>query len=78
MKKRTKGILICALLAVALEGGLLFAAHQPSNGPNIFTLCVVPFIMLTSAFSGSLGEFVFYLSMFLFFFGVACLGYLGL
>ena len=76
MKKRTKGILICALVAAALEAGLLFAAHQPSNGPDIFTLCVVPFFAFASVFNGSLGDVVFYLSMFLFFFAITFLAYL--
>jgi hypothetical protein len=75
MKKRTKGILICVLVAAVLEAALLLAARQPSNGPNMFTLCVVPFIILTSAFTGTFGEVVFYLSIFFFFFGVTILGY---
>jgi len=76
MKKRSKGILICAVMAAALEAGLLFAEHQPSNGPNVFTLCVVPFFAFASAFIGSLGNVVFYLSMFLFFFVITLLPYL--
>jgi uncharacterized membrane protein YcfT len=76
MKKHSKGILICAVVAAALEAGLLFAAHQPSNGPNIFTLCVVPFFAFASAFHGSLADVVFYTSMFLFFFVITLLPYL--
>ena len=75
MKKHAKGILICVLVAVGLEAALLLAARQPSNGPNIFTLCVVPFIILASPFTGSFGEVAFYLLIFLFFFGVTILGY---
>jgi len=48
------------------KAACFFAAHQPSNGPNIFTLCVVPFFAFASGINGSLGDVVFCLSMFYF------------
>jgi len=76
-EKNTKWILISALVAAVLEACLLFAAHQPSNGPTIFTLFSVPFFMLASACGGSLGEIVFYLSIFYIFFVVTFLAHLA-
>ena len=75
MKKHGKGLLYCALAAAALEAGWLFVAHQPSNGPNLFTLCIVPFFMFASLFSGSLGDVVFYVSIFLAFFAYTSFAY---
>ena len=77
MKKRTKRFLISAVLAVVLTVGLLYLAHQPSNGPNIFTLSTLPFYMIGVLFSGNAhqpSEIPAYLSMYLFFFIIVYAG----
>ena len=69
-----KRCLVSALAAGVLTAGLIYAAQQPSNGPNVFSLCVFPFYMVGVLFSGNIhqpspaGSVV---SMFLFFFAVA-------
>lgn len=50
---------------------LLYLAHQPSNGPNIFTMSVMPFYMVGVLFSGNAhqpSEIPAFISMYLFFF----------
>jgi hypothetical protein len=76
MKKHAKWTLISALVAAVLEASLLFAVRQPSNGPNVFTLCTLPFFVLASACGDNLGGIVFYVSIFLFFFGITYLTHL--
>lgn len=73
MKKRTKRRLMSAELAAMLTVGLFYLAQQPSNGPNIFTLIILPFYMIGVFFSGNLhqpSEIAGYLSMYLFFFAI--------
>jgi hypothetical protein len=71
MKKRTKRCLISSVLAAVLTVALLYLAHQPSSGPNIFTMSILPFYMVGVLFSGNAhlpSEIPAYLSMYLFFF----------
>jgi hypothetical protein len=65
--------LISSVAAALLTASLLYLAHQPSNGPNIFTISVLPFYMIGVLFSGNLhqpSEIPAYLSMCLFFFAI--------
>src|SRR5262249_48919364 len=63
------------LIVVGISGlvsaGLLYAAQQPSSGPTVFSLCVLPFYMIGVIFSGDVhqpSEIGSFGSMFLFFF----------
>ena len=70
MKKGTKIFLISAVLAALLTAGLLYLAQRPSNGPNVFTLSIVPFYMIGVWFSGNVHQpstLPVYLSIYLFF-----------
>jgi hypothetical protein len=71
MKKRKTRLLISAVVAALLMACLLYLAQQPSNGPNIFTMSVLPFYMVGVLFSSNAhqpSEIPAYLSMYLFFF----------
>src|SRR5436309_2087599 len=71
LANRVSRFLIPATVAGALMSALLYVAHLPSNGPNFFTLCLLPFLFIGTALSGNVHQpsaVGFYLSMFLFFF----------
>ena len=73
MKKRKTRLLVSAAMAGLLMASLLYLAHQPSNGPNIFTMSVLPFYMIGVLFSGNAhqpSEIPAYISMYLFFYGL--------
>ena len=74
MKKQMRRFLISAVIAIAITAGLLCAIRIPSDGPNIFSLLCLPFYMVGVFFSDNVhqpDEIAAYVSMFLFFFGIA-------
>jgi uncharacterized membrane-anchored protein YitT (DUF2179 family) len=79
MKKRTKRILISALLATLLEAilvGLATVAQRTSNGQDIFTFCLMPFYMIAAVLTHNAEDtsgVLIYSLMFLFFLGITYL-----
>lgn len=74
MKKRMSRILVSAAIAIAATAGLLFAIRIPSDGPSIFSMLILPFYMVGVVFSRNAHQpdtTATYISMFMFFFGIA-------